>query len=44
MSDSSVRDSMIKNIYNHANSNTSAQAFPEVYNTSDNSAKSGFAG
>ena len=44
MSDTSVRDSMIKTVYNHMNSNTSAQIFPERYNTTDNSARNGFAG
>ena len=44
MSDTSVRDSMIKTVYNHMNSNTSGQIFPERYNTTDNSARNGFAG
>ena len=44
MSDTSVRDNMIKTVYNHMNSNTSAQIFPERYNTTDNSARNGFAG
>ena len=43
MSDTSVRDSMIKTVYNHANFNLSAGVFPERYNTSDNSPSNGFA-
>ncbi|PIL35879.1 hypothetical protein GSI_01539 [Ganoderma sinense ZZ0214-1] len=44
MSDNNVRNNMISNIHNHVNSNTSAQIFPERYNTTDNSARNGFAG
>ena len=44
VSDSTVRDALIKSIHNHANSNLSLGAFPEIYNTSDNSYKNGAAG
>ncbi len=44
VSDNNVRDTMIRNIYNHLNSNTSRRVFPEGYNTTDNSGKNGRAG
>ncbi|KAM5540216.1 hypothetical protein V8D89_006035 [Ganoderma adspersum] len=44
VSDTTVRDALIKTVHNHANSNLSAGAFPETYSTSDNSYKLGAAG
>ena len=44
VSDSTVRDALINSTHNHANSNLSLGAFPEIYNTSDNSYKNGVAG
>ena len=44
VSDTTVRDALIKTIHNHANSNLTVGAFPEIYSTSDNSYKNGAAG
>ncbi len=44
VSDSAVRDNIIKGIYNHANYNQSAGVFPERYSVSNNAARNGFAG
>ncbi|KAM5540211.1 hypothetical protein V8D89_006030 [Ganoderma adspersum] len=44
VSDTTVRDALIEKIHNHANSNLSTGAFPEIYSTSDNSYKNGAAG
>ncbi|PIL35870.1 hypothetical protein GSI_01530 [Ganoderma sinense ZZ0214-1] len=43
VSDTTVRDTLINDVYNHANSNLSAGVFPEIYNTSDNTPSKGFA-
>ncbi|KAM5540207.1 hypothetical protein V8D89_006026 [Ganoderma adspersum] len=44
VSDTTVRDNLIKSVYNHANFNQSAGVFPERYNVSSNAARNGFAG
>ena len=44
VSDTTVRDALIKTVHNHANSNLSVGAFPEIYSTSDNSYINGAAG
>ena len=44
VSDTTVRDTLIGNIYNHANSNVSNGIFPERYDTRDNSWRNGVAG
>ena len=43
VSDTTVRDNLIKTVYNHANFNQSAGVFPERYNVSSNAARNGFA-
>ncbi|PIL35880.1 hypothetical protein GSI_01540 [Ganoderma sinense ZZ0214-1] len=44
VSDNTVRDNIIKGVYNHANYNQSAGIFPERYNVANNAARNGFAG
>lgn len=44
VSDTTVRDKIIKGIYNHANYNQTAGIFPERYNVANNVARNGFAG
>ncbi|KAM5540215.1 hypothetical protein V8D89_006034 [Ganoderma adspersum] len=44
VSDTTVRDVLIRNVYNHANSNLSNGIFPERYDTRDNTWRNGVAG
>ena len=44
VSDTSVRDNLIRSVFNHANSNQSIGAFPEKYSVADNGGISGWAG
>nr|VWP00989.1 Uncharacterized protein [Ganoderma boninense] len=44
VSDNTVRDNIIKGIYNHANYNRTGGVFPERYNVGNNAARNGFAG
>lgn len=44
VSNTTVRDNLIKSIHNHANSNVSYGLFAEIYNTSYNSYEHGAAG
>ncbi|KAM5540219.1 hypothetical protein V8D89_006038 [Ganoderma adspersum] len=44
VSDTTVRDTLIKSIHNHANSNVSGAVFPERYDTRDNSGRNGPSG
>ncbi len=43
-SDTTVRDNIIKSVYNHANFNQSVGVFPERYNVTNNAANNGRAG
>ena len=44
VSDNTVRDNMIKGVYNHANYNQTVGVFPERYNVATNDARNGYAG
>ncbi|TBU41779.1 hypothetical protein BD309DRAFT_964560 [Dichomitus squalens] len=44
VSDSTVRDNLIKGVHNHANFNQSSGVFPEIYNDATGAGLNGFAG